>query len=220
MVKGEGITCSASLFFRLRYGACCDSAVDVTGDKVVFVVVTRNFSVTTQGISISSGVSSTSRVLEESSLCHARYGCRRLPLHRRAEHNIRLGHIIVAQTQVSVHSKLTFPIKILVASNHALLNPCRLQSCPAQELCPTQTLKQPFRHPTACSIVDRPMDPEVLTANRNRTAAARRRHDQICREHSGSHAQFSVDSQLQSQAASKTHIALFCISEWFIKGRF
>ena len=61
------------------------------------------------------------------------------------------------------------------------------------------------------------MDLEVLTAN------GLRQHDEDIREHSGPRGrQFSVaiDSQLQSQAASKTHVALFCVSEWAIESSF
>ena len=59
------------------------------------------------------------------------------------------------------------------------------------------------------------MDPEVLTAN------GQLQHDEDIRERDGSRGrQFSVDSQLWSQAASKTHVAPFCMSEWAIESRF
>ena len=103
----------------------CDSAVDFTDKKVVSVVVifkievTHDFSVTQQGIRISLGVLSTSRVLEESFLHHATVadGC----LHRRVEQNFRFGGIISLKFKCPSNSK----------------NPSRPQSCPAQELCPT-----------------------------------------------------------------------------------
>ena len=77
------------------------------------IEVARDFSVTQQGISLSLGVSLTSRVLKESFPRRASYGCRRLLLHRHAKPNFRFGGIIFAQTQVSFRFKLTFPKKSL-----------------------------------------------------------------------------------------------------------
>ena len=116
-------TCSTLLLsFEVR--ACCDSAVDFTGKKVVSVVaifkieVGHDFYVTRQRIMHFLGCFSTSRELEESSLCRFTVadGC----LHRRAESNFRF--IPVAQTQlVSFHFTQTFPEKVLVVSNYAML---------------------------------------------------------------------------------------------------
>ena len=65
-------TFSATLFLSFKVRACCDSAVDFTGKKVVFVLVifnievARNFYVTEQRISIPWGLSiSRVRVLAE-----------------------------------------------------------------------------------------------------------------------------------------------------------
>ena len=62
----------------------------------------------------------------------------------------------------------------------------------------------PAGRPTACRIVDRSMDPEVLTVK------GQLPHDETCRS---LRTLFSVDSQLQSQAASETHAAL-CRPSW------
>ena len=81
------------LVLSIKIRACCDSAVDFTGKKVVSVVVifkielARNFSVTQQRSSVSLGVSSTSRVLKERSLRRATVDDGYL--HRRAEPNFR-----------------------------------------------------------------------------------------------------------------------------------
>ena len=57
------------------------------------------------------------------------------------------------------------------------------------------------------------------SANRKRAAATRRYP--ICRERSSLRArQFSVDSQLHSRAASKTHVSLFCMTQWAIERMF
>ena len=74
---------------------------------------------------------SRDRVLEESSLRRATVanGC----LHRRVESNCRF--VYVSKTQVSIHAKLPWK------------SPCRFQSCPPQELCPTEET-EPSRRPT------------------------------------------------------------------------
>ena len=80
--------CSANVFLSFEVRACCDSAVDFTGKKVVFVVaifkieIARDFYVTKQRIMHVPGCFSTYRELEESSLRRATVadGC----LHHRA----------------------------------------------------------------------------------------------------------------------------------------
>ena len=87
-----------------------------------------------------------------------------------------------------------FPGKVLVVSNRALLKSF------------VQGTKQslPAGRPTACTIVDRSMDPEVLTAKGQLPHV----HDdrEACR--SLRTLPVLVDSQLQSQAAGETHVAL------------
>ena len=120
------------LVLSVEVRACCDSAVDFIDKKVVSVVVifkidvARDFSVTQQGISISLGVLSTVRVLEEGSLRSATVavGC----LHRRVEPNFRF------RLKISLSLKLKCPS---TSRRPSLKIPCRLQSCPAQEICPT-----------------------------------------------------------------------------------
>ena len=122
---------SATLFLSFEVRACCDSAVDFTSKKVVFVVgifkieVARDFYLVSKesalpGVSVDfSGA--------QGELPSPRYG--RWPLlahelHRRAESNVCF--VPVAQTQCpSTHADLPWK------------SPCRLQSCPAQELCST-----------------------------------------------------------------------------------
>ena len=58
------------------------------------------------------------------------------------------------------------------------------------------------------------------SANRKRPAATRRTHQSVAARARAR--QFSVDSQLrvvQSQAKSKTHVPLLCMSEWAIESR-
>ena len=84
-------------------------------------------------------------------------------LHRRAKSNFRFGGIIVAQPQVSFHFAQTFPEKILVVSNHALLKRF------------AQRKKQSLPDPTFDYDVRSSIDPEVLTAN------GQLPHDEVCR---------------------------------------
>ena len=181
-------SCSATLFLSFEVRACYDSAVNVTGKKVVsvvviFKIVARDFYVTKQRISTSRGCLSTSRLL----LLPPRYGCRRLLALPRAKR---------IQTFASYLS-----LKLSVLPFHADLpwkSPCRLQSCPAQET-------ESFWRPTACGIVDRSMDPEVLTAKGKVPHDVQRSLDWISlRTVFG-----RLPTQLQSQPASETHVALF-----------
>ena len=118
-------TCSTTLFLSFEVHACYDSAVDFTGKKVVSVVVifkievTRDFYVTKQRISTSWGCLSTSRLLEESSLRRAMVadGC----LHRRELRGFKLSLRTCRSNSLSFHFTQTFPEKVLVVSNHALL---------------------------------------------------------------------------------------------------
>ena len=148
-------TCSATLFLSFEVRACCDSAVDFTGKKVVFVVaifkieVARDFYVTKQRI-IFPGVFFDFSELEESSLRRATVadGC----LHRRAQSNFRF--VPVPQTQCpstsrrpSLKKSLSSPI---MPCSRALFN----------------VRNRASRCSTACRIVSRSMDPEVLTGTR------------------------------------------------------
>ena len=126
-------TCSTLLLlFEVR--AYCDSAVDFTGKKVVSVVaifkieVAHAFYVTRQRIMHFLGCFSTSRELEESSLC--RFTVADSCLHRRAESNFRF--VPVAQTQCpftsrrpSLKKSLSSPI---MPCSRALFNAKKKQS--------------------------------------------------------------------------------------------
>ena len=113
------LTCSATLFLSFEVRACYDSAVDFTGKKVVSVVVifkievARDFYVTKKRISTSRGV------------------CRLLGCSRRAPSAaLRLPTVAwrrelrgftCRSNSVSFLFTQTFPEKVLVVSNHALL---------------------------------------------------------------------------------------------------
>ena len=87
---------------------------------VIFKIeVARDFYVTKQRISTSWGCLSTSRLLEESSLRRASVadGC----LHRRELRGFKLSLCICRSNSASFHFTQTFPEKVLVVSNHALL---------------------------------------------------------------------------------------------------
>ena len=106
--------CSATLFLSFEVRACCDSAVDFTGKKVVSIVVifqievACDFYVTKQKNQRFLWCLSTSQVLEESYLSDA-VGC----LHCRAESNFLF--VPVAQTQCPSTSR-----------RPSLKSPCRL----------------------------------------------------------------------------------------------
>ena len=153
------------------------------------VEVVRDFYVTQQRIS-------TSCILER--LSTSRIGCSRRAapppryrvgdcLHLRAKSNFRFGGTIVAQTQVFFQFTQTFPEKILV-SNHALLKSFAQRK--------EQIRGFPTRRPTgtSCTIVDRSMDPEVLTANGQLHTTTRLT---------------PVFGRLPTAVAIKTHVALF-----------
>ena len=115
-----------------------------------------------------------------------RYGCRRLLASPRG---IKLS--IRSCRSVSFHFTQTFLEKVLVVSNHAMLKSFVQRK--------KQSLPEVRMH---VRIVNRSMDPEVLTAK------GRLPHDEACRSLRDVDS-FRVDSQLHSQAASETHVALF-----------
>ena len=128
------------------------------------------------------------RLLEESSLRRATVadGC----LHRRELRGFNFRFVPVAQTQCPSTSRRL-----------SLKSPCRLQleSCPAKK----QSLSDVRL--SECMSVRRSIDGSG-SANR-KGPGAKRRSLQIAA--GCARRQFSVDSQLQSQPASETHVALF-----------
>ena len=116
-------TCSATLFLSFEVRACCDSAVDFTGKKVVSVVViykievARDFYVTKQRISTSWGVCrllGCSRRAPSSALRLPTVACCEL-------RGFKLSLRTCRSNSESFHFTQTFPEKVLVVSNHALL---------------------------------------------------------------------------------------------------
>ena len=117
-------TCSATLFLLFEVRACWDSAVDFTGKEVVSVVVifkievARDFYVTKQ-----SKKSALPGVLVDFSVARGelpppRHGCRRLLA---SPPGIKLSLRTCLSNSVFFHFTQTFPEKVLVFSNHALL---------------------------------------------------------------------------------------------------
>ena len=160
-------TCSATLFLSFEVRACCDSAVDFTGKKVVSVVavfeieVTRNFYMTKLSKESALPVLVDFSVARGASLRHATVadGC----LHCREESNF--SFVPVAQTQCPSTSRrpalkkcLSSPI---LPCSRALLRQRKKQSLPD------------VRPQAACRIVDRSMDPEELTAKGQRRLATK-----------------------------------------------
>ena len=137
--------------FEVR--ACCDSAVDFTGEKVVSVVVievARDFYVAKQRISISWGVCRRSGARGE--LPPPRDGWWRLLASPR-------GIKLSLRTCRSTQSPSTSRRPSLEKSLSSPIMPCSRAYF-------VQGTKQslPAGRPTACTIVDRSMDPELLTA--------------------------------------------------------
>ena len=142
--------CGAALFLSFEVRACCNSAVDFTGKKVVSVdamfkiEVAIDFYVTKQRISTSSGV------------------CRLLGCSRRAPSTaVRLPTVASSRgnklsirscrsNSVSLHFTQTFLEKVLVVFNHAMLKSFVQRK--KQSPHPSPLL------PTACRIVKRSMD--------------------------------------------------------------
>ena len=186
-----------ALFLSFEVRASCDSAVDFTSKKVVSVVaifkieVARDFYATKQRISTSWGVRLlTSRVLQEGSLRRVTVadGC----LHRHAESNFRFVDLPACRSNpVSFHFTQTFPEKVLVVSNQAMFN----------SFVRRKKHSLPDVRRTACRIVDRSGFGEVLTAK------GQLPHDEACRSLRTSTVFGRL--QLQSQAASETHVVLF-----------
>ena len=125
-------TCGATLFLSFEVRTCCDSAVDFTGKKVVSVVAIFKKSKSPVIFTCQSKESALPGVFVDFSVARGelpppRYGCWQLlahELHRRTESNFRF--VPVAQTQCPSTSR-----------RPSLKSPCRLQSCPAQELSST-----------------------------------------------------------------------------------
>ena len=125
-------TCGATLFLSSEVCACCDSAVDFTGKKVVSVVVifkkievARDFCVPGQIISTSWGVCrllGCSRRAPSAALRLLTVACAWIA----SPHGIKLSLRTCRLNSVSFHFTQTF-----------LESPCCLQSCPAQELSST-----------------------------------------------------------------------------------
>ena len=200
-------TCSANFFLSFEVRACCDSAVDFTGKKVVSVVVifkievARDFYVTNQRISTSWGVCrllGCSRTALSAALRLRPVACAWIASGH-AESNFRCVPVSRSNS-VSFHLTQTFPEKSL----SPLIMPCsraffkvRNRAFPIPDV----------RLPCTRRIVHRSMDPEVLTAK------GQVPHDEACRSLRTSTVFMVFDShpRLQAawQAASETHVALF-----------
>ena len=128
--------------------------------------VARDFYVTKQRISISWGVCRLLGCSRRAPSAALRLYCRRLLASPRGLGSQTLEFVPVAQTQ--------FPSEVPLYADLPWKSPCRLQSCHAQGLC-SRKETEPSRRPTACGIVDRSMDPEVLTAK------GQLPHDEACR---------------------------------------
>ena len=113
-------TCSATLFLSFKVRACCDSAVDFTGKKVVFVVVIVKIEVAVISTWLSEDSALPGVFVDFSGArgelpppCYGRWRLLAHELHRRTESNFRF--VPVAQTQCPSTSRGPF-----------LKSPCRL----------------------------------------------------------------------------------------------
>ena len=137
--------CSATLFLWFEVRACCDSAVDFTCTKVFPSL----WSLKSKSPGISTWLSEESALLgvfvdflvARGELPPPRYSCWRMLAWPRG---FKLSFRTCCSNSVSFHFTQTFPRKVLVVSNHALLKSLV-----------HRTGTEPSGRPTACTIVDR-----------------------------------------------------------------
>ena len=163
-------TCSAPCFFRSRYVRAATLLSKFTGKKVVSVVVVfkikvaRDFYVTKLSKESALPGVFVDFWVARGEVPPPRYGCRRLLASPRG---IKLSLRTCRSNSVSYHFTQTFPEKVLVFSNHALLKSFAQRN--------VRNRAFPTSDCVTCRIVDRSMDPEVLTAK------GQVPHDEACR---------------------------------------